>query len=534
MRKLGLLLSSALALQIIAAPVLAADKKKEKAEPKGPSHYVQCDGNPNNMSAGESAARLLGAVTLLGIFAPAPETADPKARKFGKEGVDACNQILLGEKSEGNSARRIELTLARALHQIEAKDYDAALADVAQARKESAAGGYPEDPYYRRSTWLGMDQIEAAAYIRKNEPEKAVEAAYRQMEGARHQYLVISQMSNYSPFVKRDNPINEKIDAFNNYMQRISPDSAASRAARHAELGRFAEAAKIREAQLDVHLAFKPDDKASIYYAIAALDHALAGDWQKAEQRAGEAKANMEARVAAGKPEESRSETAEVLDLYEVLKLHNAGNISAARRMFTGRSAWLVPPLGAVMEANRRLSVGAKDDEKIGLLAKTADELWDERKTSTLAQMLAKDSDNKTLYYQLKNYSKGSGWEAYSKRVWDTKKKSKILADPAEKNGVIVAGLYDLYGEFWAQHDAMLLHTALTAKAKGHSHFYFNPLFEKGYSYAQVRFGKAGEPGLPAELVLEPDPVIAELEALIPPPEVIKARKAAATKKKPN
>ena len=108
------------------------------------------------------------------------------------------------------------------------------------------------------------------------------------------------------------------------------------------------------------------------------------------------------------------------------------------------------------------------------------------------------------------------------------------MGEPTEKNGIIVAGLFDLYGEFWAQHDAMLLHTALTAKAKGHSHFYFNPLFKDGYSYAQVRFGKAGEPGLPAELVLEPGPVIAELEALIPSPEVLKVRKAAAAKKKVN
>jgi hypothetical protein len=493
---------------------------------------VLCDGNPNNMSSGETAARLLGAVTLLGIFAPPPESADPKARKFGKEGVEACNKILLGEKSEGNTARRIELTLARAIHQIEAKDYDSALADVAEARKESAAGGYPENPYYRRSTWLGMDQIEAAALIRKNQPTEAVEAAFRQMEGARHQYLVIGQMLSYPSFVKAGDPASANLDAFNNHMQRISPDTAATRAARHAELGRFGEAAKLREAQLDVHLAFKPDNKSSIFYALAALDHALAGDWTLAEQRAGEAKTNIEARVTAGKPEETRSESSEILDLYEVLKLHRDGNSTAARRMFTGRSAWLAPSLGAVMEANRRLSVGASAEEKIGLLAKTADEMWDERKAASLAQMLAKDADNTTLFYMLKDYTKGSGWEAYSKRVWETKKKSKILGEPVEKNGIIVAGLFDLYGEFWAQHDAMLLHTALTAKEKGHSHFYFNPLFEKGYSYAQVRFGKAGDPGLPAELVLEPGPVIAELEQLIPPPEVLKARKAGAAKKK--
>jgi hypothetical protein len=529
----GKLLASALALQIIVAPVMAAEKKVvAKPEPKGPSNYVLCDGNPNNMSAGESAARLLGAITLLALFAPPPEAADAAARKMGKDGIDACNKILLGEKTEGNSARRIELIMARALHQIEAKDYEAALADVAQARKESVDGGYPNDPYYRRSTWLGMDQIESAALIRMGKSDEAVTAALRQYEGTKNQYLVLAQMKSYPAFVKANDPANAKLDAYNAQMQRISPDSAGYRAARHAELGRFAEAAKLHEAMIDVVEGFKPDDKASYFYAQSALDNALAGNWELASKRAGEAKTNMEARVANGKPEETRSEIAEILDLYEVAKLHHDGNANAARRMFTGRSAWLAVSLGDVMEVNRRLSVGAKPDEKIGILAKTADELWDERKASSLAQLIAKDSDNKTLYYLLNNFTKGAGWEAYSKRVWETTKKSKILAEPNAKNGIIVASVNDLYGEFWAQVDAMLLHTALTAKAKGHSHFYFNPVLKDRYVYAQVRFGKAGDPGLPAELVMEPDAVIAELEALIPRPETIKARKAAATKKK--
>jgi hypothetical protein len=530
----GKLLASVIALQMIAAPAIGAEKKvPAKVLPKGPSNYVLCDGNPNNMSAGESAARLLGALTLLAIFAPAPEAPDPKARKMGKEGVDACNQILLKEEGEGNNARRIELILARAIHQIEAKDYDAALADVALARKNAADGGYPDDPYYRRSTLLGMDQIEAAALLRKGKTNEAVTTAHRQFEGTKHQYLVLAQMSNYPSFIKPGEPANASVDAYNAQMQRLWPDTAPSRAARHSEMGRFAEAAKLREASLDVHLSFKPENASGFFYATAALDHALAGNWDMAAQRAKEARANDEARVAAGKPDSNRSENSEILDLYEVLKLHHEGNVAGARRMFTGRSSWLAPSFGAVMETNRRLMPGAKDDEKINTLAKTADQLWEERKSAALAQMLAKDADNKTLYYLIKDFAKGSGWEAHSKNVWETTKKSKILAAPNEKNGVIAAStVYNYYGEFWAQVDAMLLHTALTAKAKGHSHFMFNPVLGDRGTYAQVRFGKAGDPGMPAELVLTPDPVIAELQALIPSPEALKARKAAAAKKK--
>jgi hypothetical protein len=133
---------------------------------------------------------------------------------------------------------------------------------------------------------------------------------------------------------------------------------------------------------------------------------------------------------------------------------------------------------------------------------------------------------------------KAANWESYSKNVWNTKKKSKILLDPSEKNGIIVAAIFDYYGPVWSKFDAMLLHSALVAKSKGHSALFFNPIIREDKNYpqmsllAQVRFGKAGDPGIPAEFALNPDDVIRELEPLIPSPETLKARKAAASKKK--
>jgi hypothetical protein len=190
-----------------------------------------------------------------------------------------------------------------------------------------------------------------------------------------------------------------------------------------------------------------------------------------------------------------------------------------------------MPSLGAVREVNRRLLPGAEGADRIGALAKTDVEMWEERKESKLAELLAKDADNKSLFYMINGPSRAAAWEGYSKQVWNVKKKSKMLLEPSEKNGIIIGGLGDLYGSMFAKFDALLLHTALTAKEKGHSHFYFNPMISKeGYSYALIRFGKAGDPGIPEDVALTPDPVIAELEVLIPPPEVLKAKKAAAAK----
>lgn len=57
-------MAAAVAMLGTSAPALA------QARRTGPSDYLKCDGQPNNMTAGESIGRLIGAVTLLGIFAP--------------------------------------------------------------------------------------------------------------------------------------------------------------------------------------------------------------------------------------------------------------------------------------------------------------------------------------------------------------------------------------------------------------------------------------------------------------------------------
>ena len=128
MTRLSARVAALAAAGLVAQPVLAQSAKPApgpvieirdgKAINPG-SLYLQCDGNPNNMSAGESLARLVGAVTLLGIFAPRVESPDPSKRQFGQAGVGACTSLIDGEKQETNLARRLPLILARALHRIE-------------------------------------------------------------------------------------------------------------------------------------------------------------------------------------------------------------------------------------------------------------------------------------------------------------------------------------------------------------------------------------------------------------------------------
>jgi hypothetical protein len=525
----------ALALaQITIAPVIAADTKDKaasktvKKEPKGPSIHVQCDGYPDDMGAGETAARIIGAITLLALFAPPPESADPKARKLGAEGVAVCNQLLDGEKAEGNKFRKMQLMMARSIHKIEAKDYDGAVGDIALARNIATEAGYTKDPYFQRSMGISMGDLEGAALIRANKPLDAMKASLQDSDKVQHQFWRYLTQPTYANFVKENT---EFLDRRYDQQARLYPASSASVAAYYENQGQFTKSAALREAIIDWHSSAKPDELVTSVFANSALSHALAGDWAKAASRAQEARENDKKRVTDGKPDTDRSENSEVLDLYEVLKLDHDGNAAAARRMFTGRSTWLAPSNGAIREANRRLRIGAAKDELIGTLTKTPDQLWQESRDNDLAELMAKDTDNKTLFAKIDSYNKASGWESMSKQVWNTKK-SKILQKPNEKNGLIPAWVFNGYYNYYAQFDGILLHAALTAREKGQTHLIFSPSIDKEYQYASLRFGKVGDPGIPELLALDVNKVIAELEQVIPSPETIKARKAAESKTK--
>jgi hypothetical protein len=97
-------------LLALTSPAIAQTAKTEVTNnQKEGSLYLQCDGNPNNMSAGETIARLIGAFTLLGVLAPSPESPDASKRKFGTAGIAACSELLDGPKTEKNLGRRLPL-----------------------------------------------------------------------------------------------------------------------------------------------------------------------------------------------------------------------------------------------------------------------------------------------------------------------------------------------------------------------------------------------------------------------------------------
>lgn len=527
MVKRTLLLAGAASLAAVAAaPAYAA--AKTEAAPKEPSLHVQCDGYPDNMSGGESAVRVLALAAVIGLLAPPPEQADISKRKFGADGVSVCTQVLAGEKAESNPERKLKLIMARAIHQIEAKNYDQAIADISLARQEARTSGLWDDPYFRRSMGLSFDQIEAAALLRQKKFAEADAKALASLETVRFSLASLVELSDYSDFVEGMLPQNL---AYAEYLTRLLPITSLTRIAALQEAGKFDEAARMAEDGVQFDQSFRDvvkDKKfqpSSWPLAAAALAHALAGHWDLAAKRAAEARANDKNRVSEGQPEESRGRTAETLDLYEVLNLAHSGNLAGARRLFTGRSEWVSPTFGAILETNRQLRPGAKPEDLIGPLAKSAQEMWADRREAKLAEKLAKDSNNQTLFDLIVPYNRAGAYEAVSGKVWKTDKSKILLKKKAESDIQQVAFLYPSVSN--VRYDAILLHTALVAKSKGYKTILFMP-FKNDYGSVIVRMGNPGDSILPASYSVDADEVIKALSPVIPEPAALKAKRQSA------
>ena len=530
----NILAAAVLAATMVAAPAAEAQKltreeRKAAAEErkKMGSLYLRCDGEPNNMTGGESFARLLGAVTLLGIFAPSPETPDPSKRLFAEDGVDACSQLIDGEKAEGNAVRRVPLILARALHQIEAKNYEAALLDVDKARDEAAAAELLGNPYFDRSMGLSFSNIEAEARLRLGDAVGANNASLTALENIKYSFVPSIVVRDYTEYVRELTPAAESKHAAN---AKMLPFLLSSYASKLEETGRFSEAAEKREGLITMLEGLDLEQKDSVYYARAALSHALAGQWEKATERSDFARFNMNNRRAEGVPEDNAARVVEILDLFSIVEQANNGDMAAARRLFAGRSQWVEPSFGAVMETNKRLREGAEEADLIGPLAKTPEEMWQSRYDDLLAVKLQKDTDNDTLFNLIQPYAKVKEFESRTKRTWRTNK-SKMMSKEADDEGQwrIFAS-----GNIYTAIDSIMLHAALQAKARGKEGFtmmvvlpstsnvtYYYQIVTVGFT----RFVNPGEEGADAALYIPAQEVIDELSSVIPSPAELKLRK---------
>ncbi|NBC37086.1 hypothetical protein GTZ99_11010 [Novosphingobium sp. FSY-8] len=521
---------------VVVAPPAPMATPSPAAAPAAPvkqaSLHVRCDGKPPQMSDIESFARIMGALTLLSLFAPAPEQADASKRLFGTAGVEACNQLIdaAAATREKNTLRRLPLILARAAHHIEAKQYQDALADVALARAEAKAAGLTGNPYFDRSMGLSFDRFDSFARLRLGDGEGARAVSLSHLDGMAYSFLPVLTAQDYGWMNDRMDANEERAHAIRGRMLSTAVNLYANRL---EDQGRFKDAAALREAWLNRLNSINSESTRSWPLVTAAISHALAGDWDASKARALRARAQLDKLDEEGKPDSERSNVIEALDFLDVLVLHHEGRVDEARRNFAARSQWDVS-FGAVVQATDMLRRGARPEQLFGALGKSGDELRQDMRRRAMARMLQTDSNNRTLYTNILPYAQIDAYEKLSRPVWNTDK-SRYIAEKPVRNSKFYFMSFpaDPTIPVFVRPDALMLHAALLAKAKGFKGFQWGKSNDVE-GVALVMFGNAGDADMPAAMYIDADAVIAELRQIIPSPDElaarIKAREATARK----
>lgn len=513
------------ALAALAAVLAGGAPAQAAPEEKPGSLYLQCDGEPDNMTAGETAVRAIALSAVIGLLAPQPEAADAGKRRLGADGVAACTALLEGERREGNAQRRVGLMLARAVHRIEAKDYAAGLADVALARQDAEASGLTADPYWMRSRGRSFAQIEAAALYRMG---KAAEANTAALRGSGEPATLVGLLRT-GAYLTGEPAMSEAERQYRAAMTRQMPAMGWAQFDRLTETGDFAGAARVADAVVALRRLHGEDQMLPSHLANAALAHALAGNAARGQAYAEEARAVFDRRRAAGTPASDAALYSELIDLHAMVAPDTGP--AAGRRRFGARSQWVEASFGLVVETNRRLRQGASPDELVGALATTPEAMWQERERIALAAELAKDGDNKTLWRMIEPPLTRGAYEASSKDVWRTEKSRLLLTLPKNKPGTTPFEVLNSFtAPVWTRFDAYSLHAALLARARGHKGFVQEPVLGEGLVAMRFITGNPGDPGMAPELFHDADAVIAALSPVIPSPETLKARKQQAAR----
>ena len=165
-------------MRIVAAALVFAAMAGPAAA-REPSAWIKCDGMPKPETVGSSLGRVLALSATMGLMGM-PETERERPAAHGKAGVDACTAALQDKVLDNCWARRVNLLRARAVHQLEAGDMDAALTDLRAAR--DAAGAKASETAFARSLGASAQLFEAAVLAKRGQFPEAEALAIRAFE----------------------------------------------------------------------------------------------------------------------------------------------------------------------------------------------------------------------------------------------------------------------------------------------------------------------------------------------------------------
>ena len=498
--------SQAVALTTTRQAVLSHD------EAKLGSVYVRCDGYPPHRSGADIAARVVLIMATAGLAGPG-EMADTKKRLTGAEGVAACDAAIA---SETDPIRKVQLTLARVGHDVETKNYEAALADARGAPVLAGAGANALG--FRHSLMLSSLELEAASLVRLNRPAEAEAVALRMAATSPYDLLAQQLAARYVGLTANMSP--EKKEYLDRYA-RISPTGLFMHAEASEWAGNFLESAADYEAYLEIVKGFATEkDPATPLPAVEArraVALALGGDMKQSNAVAAEARNTVDDLIRTGKSlnmQNAISVAEELLDFQAIAAKLDAGDVAQARTAFAGRSRWLAPTPAAIAELTARLSKGAKPGELTGALLRDPAEIRTSGLTARLGSITGATDADANLYSAIRRPVSVDEYKFWNDDIRDTKD-SDFLLKKTGKEPYLGDAIYMKRANGIAAGDALLMHCAFLARARGVTGFVIFPS-RKRLELAIVRFGNPGDPGFPARAFVDSATIITALSSEFP------------------
>jgi len=477
------------------------------------SAYLQCDGRPRVRSQGELLADI-GLITVTGGlfgFIDKPEQPNASKRLAGLPGVAACNAALA---TDTIPLRRAQLTLARSVHHIEAKDYDSAIIDAHAVF--TAAGDMGALSDFQHSVGLSALRLEAVALIGLRRPADAEDVALRMAAMEPYDLLNLLDAQDFVSLTSRMTPAKA---AFYAQLSRMSGPGLYQEARGREWVNDFAGAATDAGAVLDRAKAVWPDRPVCfdcLAYRAQAL--ALAGDRARAAQDAAQARQVLDDQVKSGQASaEVAAHAQELLDFEAIVEQMNAGAAADARAAFASRSRWNAPSAPAVAYLAEKLRAGADPGALRGLLASDPQAIRNEALAARANAWVQAPNLGDMLFKRMWVYTPQKSFTTLAGNTWKTENSRHIVkVSDKDRNGFVGEVVSFIGSPPIPAGQAVLLHCALLAKSRGKTGFMLAPV-RKELDFVLVQFGDAGQPGFPAAATFNADTVIADLSPKFPP-----------------
>lgn len=483
-----------------------------------PSVYLLCDGSPAHRSGAELAGRILLIMATGGLAGPG-EKADATKRAMGAEGVTACDSAL---SSETDPIRRMQLTLARAVHHLEADEFEAALSDARTA--PSAAGTAANDIGFRHSLLLSALELQAAALARLGRPGEAEAAALEMAAASPYDTIAQERAVIYVGLTASASPQKK---AFYDHLSRIWPKGLLLKAEFEEWNGEYLAAADDYSAFVDLRYGFVLDKKnltpEVAILADRAVALALAGQTAQADALAADTRKSLDDMIASGKAmgiSEVANTAQELLDFESIVSQAQSGKAAQARILLAARSRWLTPSAAAVADLTARLRKGAPANELTGTLTHDPAAMRTDYLASRLGAIQQKNGAEKKLFDLIRPPMTASDYSYWVDDVWD-KNDTRFMPEKTGKETYDGELVYMRRANGIAAGDALLMYCARVARLRGKTGFVMFPTRAR-LDASVVRFGNAGEPGFPAAAVNDAQATVAALSVEFPDPKAPK------------